>query len=380
MLKRTVIFISVLFLAVIFCLQGYCLEKSDISAASAVLYYPEYDTVLFEKNSHEKRSMASTTKIMTSLIALEMCAPSKVVKITDEMVDVEGTSSGLSRGDMITLKDLVYCMLLESGNDAANAVALELGGSYEDFASLMNKRAAQIGMKNTSFVTPSGLDGENHYTTAYDMSLLAASALQNIEFVEISRSLSEKISFVDSDKSVTLYNHNKLLDSYEGCIGMKTGFTKKSGRCLVSAAERNGITLIAVTLNASDDWNDHKKMLDYGFSCIEQEVADTDFSAFSVRVAGGDKKYVNIDCPEVFLNITQNNDNTITRKLYLEKFLYAPVEKGEKIGFVEFYNGGKLIKTVPLTAKDSVSASGIQKTGNIKDRLYSLFDGWWKNG
>lgn len=380
MLKRAVVFLFVLMLIFSLNFEAFCLENDDLSAVSAVLYYPEYGKVLFEKNSDAQRSMASTTKIMTSLIALEECTPDRVIDITAQMVNVEGTSSGLRAGDRITLRDLVYCMMLESGNDAANSVAIALGKSYEGFAEMMNKRAAEIGMKNTSFVTPSGLDDENHYTTAYDMALLAAEALENKEFFAASKALSEKISFIDSDKSVTLYNHNRLLRSYEGCIGIKTGFTKKSGRCLVSAAERNGVTLIAVTLNAGDDWNDHEKMLNYGFSCVDSIDADSDFSHYSVRVVGGSENLAYIDCPDVTVNFLKDEGSNITRKIYLEKFLYAPVEKGEKIGFAEYYNGDRLIKTVPLTARDSISVQKKEESENITDRLFDLFDSWWKNG
>lgn len=380
MLKKVYVIISCLLLTVTFSAEVFCLENGDLSAVSAVLYYPEYGEVLFEKNSTAQRSMASTTKIMTSLIALEECMPDREVEITAEMVNVEGTSSGLRAGDKITLRDLVYCMMLESGNDAANSVAIILGGDFEGFAEMMNKRAAEIGMKNTSFVTPSGLDDENHYTTAYDMALLAAEAIENKDFVSISKAASEKISFIDSDKSITLYNHNRLLGSYDGCIGIKTGFTKKSGRCLVSAAERNGVTLIAVTLNAGDDWNDHKKMLDYGFSCVEQTQVDTDFSHYSVRVVGGTEDVAYIDCPESTVNFLKDEDCNITRKIYLEKFLYAPVKKGERIGFAEYYNGDKLIKTVPLTAKNSIAVKEKEENENIFDRLFGLFDSWWKNG
>lgn len=380
MLKRTVVILMVLILTFLSGFQVFCLESDNLSAVSAVLYYPEYEKVLFEKNSDSLRSMASTTKIMTSLIALEECTPDRVVEITAEMVNVEGTSSGLRAGDKITLRDLVYCMMLESGNDAANSVAIELGGSFQGFAEIMNKRAAEIGMKNTSFVTPSGLDDENHYTTAYDMALLAAEALENRDFRGISKETNKKVTFVDSDKSVTLYNHNRLLREYDGCIGIKTGFTKKSGRCLVSAAERNGIMLIAVTLNAGDDWNDHKKMLDYGFSRVDSVTADNDFSHYSVRVVGGAEINAYIECDDVTVDFLKDEGCNITRKIFLEKFLYAPVNKGDKIGFAEYYNGDRLIKTVPLTAKNSIEIKQKEKSENILDRLFSLFDSWWKNG
>lgn len=380
MLKRAVVILTVSVLIFAFGFDSFCLEIDDLSAVSAVLYYPEYGKVLFEKNSDSLRSMASTTKIMTSLLALEECTPDRVVEITDEMVNVEGTSSGLRAGDKITLRDLVYCMMLESGNDAANSVAVAVGGSFDGFAEIMNKRAAEIGMKNTSFVTPSGLDDENHYTTAYDMALLAAEALENREFFCISKESSKKITFVGSDKSVMLYNHNRLLREYEGCIGIKTGFTKKSGRCLVSAAERNGVTLVAVTLNAGDDWNDHRKMLDYGFSCVETMNADSDFSSYGVRVVGGTENIALVESADVSINFLRDEGCNITRKVYLEKFLYAPVKKGDIIGFAEYYNGEKLIKTVPLTAKNNVAVREKVKKESIWDRLSGLPGSWWKNG
>ena len=380
MLKRAVIIFVIVMLIFLASFRASCLENGDLSAYSAVLYYPEAEKILFEKNAHTQRSMASTTKIMTSLLALEECTPDAVVTITPEMINVEGTSSSLRQGDKIKLIDLVYCMMLESGNDAANAVALALSGSFESFAEKMNKRAAEIGMKNTSFVTPSGLDDENHYTTAYDMALLAAEALENREFYSVSSAVSKKISFIGSDKSKTMYNHNKLLTSYEGCIGLKTGFTKKSGRCLVSAAERNGIRLIAVTLNAGDDWNDHKKLLDYGFSCIKSVKADTSFDGFAVRVSGSDKESVGIKAPETYLGIPEAENGEVTRKIYLSKILYAPVSENDVVGYAEYSIGSEIIKTIPLTAAESVGVKENIKKESLLRRLFSLLDSWWKNG
>lgn len=372
MLKKAINIITVLLLTITLNLHSSALENDALSAASAVLYFPHENKILFEKNAYNRRSMASTTKIMTSLIALEQASPFIRTVITDEMVRVEGTSSGLRAGDVISLDDLVYCMLLESGNDAANAVALTLAPSYEDFAVMMNTRAAEIGMMDTCFVTPSGLDDENHYTTAYDMALLTAEALKNDLFVSICSEKKYTVDFHSSDKTVTLYNHNRLLDSYDGCIGVKTGFTKKSGRCLVSAAERNGVMLVAVTLNAGDDWNDHRKMLDYGFSMIAEKEIDCDFSSFSVPVTGGVSESVLVHGAErkVFVSDTEKE---ITRRICLEKFIYAPVKKGSIIGYAEYISEGRVIEKIPLTA-----ASDVEKTEhkNIFDRLGCLSDGW----
>lgn len=372
MLKKTICFLTVLLCITVSGTDVCALDADDLSAASAVLYYPDGGEILFEKNCKERRSMASTTKIMTSLLALEQSFPFMTTVITAEMVNVEGTSSGLREGDEIAIRDLVYCMMLESGNDAANAVALTLADSFEDFAVMMNQRAAEIGMADTSFVTPSGLDDENHYTTAYDMALLAAEAIKDKDFVQISSCEKYTVDFVSSDKSVTLYNHNKLLSMYDGCTGVKTGFTKKSGRCLVSAAERNGVTLVAVTLCAGDDWNDHIRMFDYGFSLFGRAEADCDFSSYSVPVTGGDISSVAVQGEECMLDVI-GQDAEITRQICLEKFLYAPVEKGDIVGYAQYQCNGRVIKTIPLTA---ASGAGVKEYKNIFDRLFCLSDRW----
>lgn len=376
MLKKAICVIFIPILIFVYSLEAAALKESDLSAASAVVYCKETGEVIFEKNSSSLLSMASTTKIMTSVIALERNTPDKVVEITAEMANVEGSSSGLHEGDRLTLEDLVYCMLLESGNDAANSVAISIGGSIENFAVIMNKKAQELGMSNTSFATPSGLDDEKHYTTAYDMALLTAYALDNVDFVKICSADSYSVNFVGEEKRVTLYNHNRLLKEYEDCIGVKTGFTKKSGRCLVSAAKRNGITLIAVTLNAGDDWNDHKKMLDFGFECFGKKAADCDFTAYSVPVTGSHKVNVGVECPDFSLSYLKEKGQNFTRKIYLEKFLYAPVEKGDVIGYAEYYNGDVLLAKVPLTAADSADIIQKEEKINFIDRLFSLFDRW----
>lgn len=360
--------------------RSLCLETDGLSAASAVLYCPESGQVLLEKNAHTRLSMASTTKIMTALLALEEHTPKRAIEITAEMVNVEGSSAGLQEGDVLTLEDIVYCMLLESGNDAANAAAIAIAGSFEQFADRMNARAAEIGMLGTSFVTPSGLDDDNHYTTAYDMALLTAQALENADFAKICSATSYRVEFLSSDKVVTLYNHNRLLESYDGCIGVKTGYTKKSGRCLVSAAKRGAVTLIAVTLNAPDDWNDHKKLLDSGFAGMDSVETDADFTAYSVPVAGSGGRTVGITgtvCEIVF--DASSDAPEIERRLYLEKFLYAPVKKGDSVGFAQYLIDGKVVKTVSLVAARDIAAVQAEKK-SFADQLRGLLDRWRNHG
>lgn len=330
----------------------------EVSAQSAVVLTADTGTVLFEKDGHTPRPVASTTKIMTALLALEAAQErgDPLVDITQEMVAVEGSSMGLQAGDSISLTGLAAGMLLASGNDAANAAALYLDGSLESFAARMNQRAAALGMEDTHFVTPSGLDGEDaqglgHLSTAYDMALLARAALEDQAFRQLCSSPSLAVEFAEPVKRVTYTNHNKLLTQYQGCVGVKTGFTKEAGRCLVSAAERDGALLIAVTLNAPNDWEDHTALLDYGFSQMEP-----------YQLAGGDVRLTVpvVGSPVEVMSLRGSNGGEVTlplgqgaqveRVVHAPKFLYAPVEAGEQVGEICWYLEGQLLGSAPLTA------------------------------
>lgn len=316
-----------------------------VSAQSAVLMCANTGEVLFSKNENKQLSMASTTKIMTSLIALEAGTPEREIVVTPEMVAVEGTSMGLKAGDSVSLRELVYGMMLQSGNDAANTVAYVLGGTLQNFASLMNERAKKIGMNNTSFVTASGLDDKNHFSTAYDMALLACESIKNPEFRHICSSKTARLTYGNPPYARTLTNHNRLLWKYSDAIGVKTGFTKKSGRCLVSAAERNGIILVAVTLNASDDWNDHISMFEYGFSQRKAVNIGCDLTAASLKVVGGDKNSVPIKLSRECVYV---KNLTCSYFLMMKPFEYAPVEKGKIVGTAFFVSDGKIIDKIPV--------------------------------
>lgn len=316
-----------------------------VSAQSAVLMCVNTGEVLFSKNANKQLSMASTTKIMTSLIALETATPDREITVTSEMVSVEGTSMGLIAGDSVSLRELVYGMMLKSGNDAANTVAYVLGGYPENFAKLMNERAKEIGMNNTNFVTASGLDDKNHYSTAYDMALLACESIKNPEFRYICSRKTARLTYGNPPYARTLTNHNRLLWKYSDAIGIKTGFTKKSGRCLVSAAERNGIILVAVTLNAGDDWNDHISMFEYGFLKCKSINYSCETSALSLKVVGGDKQTVPVKLVRECVHI----ENSLCSYVFLLKpFEYAPVEKGKIVGTAVFISDGKVIDKIPV--------------------------------
>lgn len=266
--------IFTVFLLLLFILYSITISSAgalSVSAKSAALYNPTTKSFLYTKNADIPLPMASTTKIMTALVAIENCPLEKEVLVSDKAIGTEGSSLYLKSGEILTMCDLLMGLMLRSANDAAAAIAYEISGSIEGFADKMNEKAAELGLSNTHFTNPHGLDDEKHYTTAKELALIAAAALENDTFRQIVSS--KKCTIKNSDGEVRLLiNHNKLLNMYDGAIGVKTGFTKRSGRCLVGAAERNGTTLISVTINAPDDWRDHTALFDYGF-----QIANNNF-------------------------------------------------------------------------------------------------------
>lgn len=240
----------------------------QVSARNAILLDQLTGRILFEKNAHEKRKIASITKIMTAIIAIESRKLDEIVTVSNHAVGVEGSSIYLTKGEKIKLEDLVYGLMLRSGNDAAVAIAEHVGGSLEGFVFLMNEKAEQIGMKNTHFSNPHGLDDhEDHYSTAYDMALLTKYAMRNETYRKISGTKIHRAKSPDGSWYRTWKNKNRLLtELYQYCTGGKTGYTKKAKRTLVTTASKNGMELIAVTLNGPDDWNDHIAMYETAFS------------------------------------------------------------------------------------------------------------------
>lgn len=324
----------------------------DCSAKSAIVIDADTNEILYEKNIYEERSMASTTKIMTALIACESGKLQDVVTITPEMVDTIGTSLGLKVGNEITLNDLVLGMLIISGNDAANAVACYLEGSEEEFSNVMNDKAKEIGMKNSCFVTASGLDEGNHHSTAYDMAVLTSYALKNEVFANMCSLKSAQIT-VDTEKR-TIYNHNKLLSYLDDCVGVKTGFTEKAGRCLVSAVKRNGHTFVCVTLNDPNDWEDHISL----FEKCEDKYSDVKmYNSTTVNVVGGTKDTISAIYDA---NVSVLDKYQLSVEIYHFPFIYAPVKIGDEIGKVVIKYKEKEILSVSLVADENVDYYGKQ--------------------
>lgn len=329
---------------------------SQVSAVSAILINADTGSVLYEKNAYEQRAMASTTKIMTALLTAEAGDLDRKFTADSYAINVEGTSMGLREGDIVTRRALLYGMLLPSGNDAANAAAVSVSGSMQAFAELMNKKAKELGLNNTHFVNPSGLDADGHYTTAYDLAMLTAEALSNPVFADICRCADARVEFGNPPYLRSLANSNKMLWQYEGCVGVKTGFTDNARRCLVSAAERDGVRLIAVTLNAPDDWNDHRAMLDYGF----MQVKPTEIvlpAPIVVPVVGGREQNVRLELSEkITLPLSQQEVQNVTLEIHCEPFLYAGVEKGTAVGTARIYMNSEYVCKVNLVTAKEVEA------------------------
>ena len=348
-----------------------------VSAHGAVLLEAGSGDVIFGQNQRTRMPMASTTKIMTALVALEELPLETVVTVTADAVGVEGSSIYLAEGEKLTMEDLLYALLLESANDAAAAIAIAVAGSVTDFAELMNGKAAELGLTDTHFVNPHGLDHEEHYTTAYELAMITRAALENPVFREICSTERRTIPLHGTEGVRLLLNHNKLLDSYEGCIGVKTGFTKKTGRCLVSAAERDGVTLIAVTLNAPDDWRDHAAMLDYGFARYESvPLCGKGFFLAPLWTVSGTQEYVMAENSEELSVVMRRDHGEIFCVVELPRFEFAPIEQGQVLGRLVFFEkcpGGERreLGTVPLHAAYTVEEVTYPPT--LWERITGLF-------
>lgn len=315
-----------------------------IQAKSAVVIDADTGQVLYAYQEDIRLPMASTTKIMTALVALEEGELDREYTVKKEYTGVEGTSMYLREGETLTLRDTLYGLLLPSGNDAAIAIAGECGG-LEAFVEKMNAKAQELGLTDTHFDNPNGLDGATHYTTAHELAKITAAAMQDPVFREIVSTQTYTIG------DHVMANHNRLLSMYEGAIGVKTGFIKRSGRCLVSAAERNGRTLIAVTLNDPDDWNDHMAMLNDGFAQYQpvtlhqagEQIAEQ-------RVFGGDVTTVPLVAQqEVTAYVLPGETDQITAVRYGNKICYAPIIQSSFAGRVEYRLGNKTLASDTLT-------------------------------
>ena len=338
----------------------------ETHAAAAVLMDAGSGRVLYEHSAHEALPIASTTKLMTALVALESGhALDEAVTVLPQWTGAEGSSLYLRPGEVLTLEDLLYGLLLRSGNDAALAVAGYCAGSVEAFVARMNRKAEALGMKDTHFTNPSGLDGEGHASSAYDMALLARACLDNEELRQIVSTQSA------SRAGRVLTNHNKLLWRYEGCIGLKTGYTQRAGRTLVSAAERAGLTLVCVTLNDPNDWTDHAALLDWGFAWYQAEtIAERGEQVGSVPLEGSLLPACPVAAGEALTVALGEGEKIEAQATWKDFPLTAPVTKGERVGELICTLEGAELARIPLVTAVSVPADRWESR-SLWDRLWA---------
>ena len=350
--------------ALIILIEMLSYSADAISARSAILIDSSSGRILYEHNSYQKLPMASTTKIMTGLLACESGKLNKMVKTSPFASGTEGSSLWLKIGEKQTLENLTYGLMLKSGNDAAVAIAEYLGGSVDAFALLMNKKAREIGAVNTNFVNPHGLDSEGHYTTAYDLALIAREAMKNDKFREIVSTKTYSIPMQGENWDRALKNHNKLLWKYEGCTGIKTGFTKKCGRCLVSSAKIDNQELICVTLNAPDDWNDHMSLLDSGFKNYKTKtIAKKGEKAYYFTYDKDSNRKVKLLYGDDYKIAVSESDIIKTEIEYTG--VSAPAKKGTVAGYMIVYCNGEEIERIKLeTAEDIKKLTFLKKIIN----------------
>lgn len=348
-------------------------NEPEVSAKSAVLISADTGEIIYSVNCNEKLPMASTTKIMTTMLCLESGNLYEEFEVDSDAIMVEGSSMGLQKGDIVTKYALCCGMLLPSGNDSANATAVKLAGSLENFAVMMNDRAKELGLSRTWFVTPSGLEGEGHGSSAYDMAILAREALKNDIFREICSSPTIKVEFGNPPYTRWLKNTNKLLTMYDGVYGVKTGFTDEAGRCLVSACERDGVDMICVTLNDSNDWNDHIAMYDYGFETVKNIRLDIPEN-LSVNIAGSEKDRLTLTAGEEPVEVTalSAGKNDFEYQIISAPFVYAPVSAGDEVAQLSISYDGREVRRISLYAEENAPVKMIKKAEKKKSFLKKI--------
>ncbi len=330
-------------------------KVSAVSAEKAILMDAQTQRVLYQRNASDKALIASTTKIMTALVVCEQCNVLDRMAIPKEAVGIEGSSLYLKEGEVLTIQELLYGMMLHSGNDAATALAIYCGGTVEGFVQLMNDKAHRLGLKNTHFENPHGLDGTAHYSTARDLAVLSAYAMKNPIFRQTVSTKSMKIG------TRYLTNHNKLLWRVEGADGVKTGYTKAAGRILVSSAVKDGRRLVAVTINAPKDWNDHESLYAMGFRdfCLEK-IVDKGETVGEFEIIGGEQDRVDVAADGEF-SYPLTKDEKVSIVIQKPDFVYAPVVENTFAGYAYVCVDGAAVGKVPLVFEDTVEQQKVPK-------------------
>lgn len=361
-MKKGFLRLSALFMAAVILLTfgSASADGLDVSAKGAVLIESRTGKVLYAKNAHTKLPMASTTKIMTALLAIENGKLNDIIETDASAYGIEGSSIYLDYEERISLKDLLYGLMLSSGNDAAVAIAVHIGKGTNKFAEMMNARAKSIGALNTNFVTPNGLHDENHYTTAYDLARITAAAMKNPLFREI---VSTQYYRTETGaKPRTFKNKNKILWEYDGGSGVKTGYTRIAGKCLAFSAERNGMEVIGVVLNCPGMFDDAKAMMNYAFENYETVTMVKAGSMIAgAEVAGGEKNILELKAGEdIIVPVRKGECASYRTRVILKEGLHAPIAEGTELGFVEVLDEGALLCKCPLLSAKDMPGAGIR--------------------
>ena len=338
------------------------------TAGGMVLLEATSGALLAAQNADVRLPMASTTKIMTALVVLERLPLERVVTIPPEATGIEGSSVYLFAGEQITVEALLYALLLSSANDAAVALAIETAGTVADFAALMNEKAAKLGLSSTHFCNPHGLHETEHYTTARELALLTAHALENECFARIVSTQRHTAKQNGTDATRLFLNHNRLLRTYAGAIGVKTGYTKAAGRCLVSAATREGLTLICVTLSCPNDWQAHEALLDFGFSAYERYTPVP--PTYTLPVIGGvltEMATLPQELPSLLLPQKRSEMECVVE---LPRFLFGGFNAGKEVGTLIYRLDGVEIARIPLV---TATACEREKAPTLWARIKQIF-------
>lgn len=370
MIKRVVL-VVMLASAAVFSLNANAIE---FTAEAAVAIDSVTGAVLIEKNAHTPLGMASTTKIMTGILAIENGNLDDIVTISENASGVEGSSIYLQPNEKISLETLVYGLLLKSGNDAAVAIAEYIGGSEKAFVKMMNDKAKELNLENTSFVNPHGLYNENHYTTAYDLALIARYAMSNSLFAKIVNTANYTETPPEARDGRTIFNANKLISMYSEADGVKPGYTPETGRTLVGSATRNGWRIITVTLNCKDDWNEHKSMFDEVFKNYSlQKVVEKGSGIGTYRVKGGIYNEVGVIAANDVYAPVKNGGSERCRINVDIKTLTAPVVEGQIVDSAEVMIAEGVTAKVDLCTNGGVEIKSKNVFNIVWELVLALF-------
>lgn len=356
-------------IALLLCFSAFSPPAYAISAEaeSSIVICADTNQILYAENHHKKLGMASTTKIMTAICALEHGNSTDTVNVSMNASRQEGSSIYLKAGDKLTLEDLLYGLMLNSGNDAAMAIAEHISGSCDNFVALMNEKALELGCKNTHFENPSGLPVPDHYSTAYDMAIIMSYAIKNDAFLKISGTKEHKIETEDS--ATYLRNHNKLLWQYPYAISGKTGYTKACGRCFVSCAKKDDTTLVCVTLNDPDDWRDHQNLLDFGFEKVKMTSIIDKNEILCTRKIRGVRLNI-LSGTDISIPLKDGKKHRLSCKIKLDESINGEIRYGTHLGTGDIYLGKNYVGSIDLISGQSISS----KKQNIFDTFGLIFN------